>query len=153
LPCVKVGGSFQPVDGAAPTTDAILQMLVGVGGSRYVESLSSKPTQWTTRIDSLGVITISAIMRNDVVQARFTLTKREVPHVQARPVPPTVTKDTVTVTPTARQELPVAKRDPRREQSEPPGPGPGPQPAAQRAPPPKPPPHGDDDDEPTLMNQ
>ena len=144
LPCVKVGGSFQPVDGAAPTTDAILQMLVGVGGSRYVESLSAKPTQWTTRVDGLGVITISAIMRNDVVQARFTLTKREIPSVQARPVPPSVSKDTVTVTPTAKQNVATAKPDPRREQIEAPAP----------ASPPKPPPHGaDDDDEPTLMNQ
>src|SRR5579859_1619405 len=87
LPCVKVGGSFQPVDGAAPSTDAILQMLVGVGGSRYVESLSSKPTQWTTRLDNLGIVTVSAIMRNDVVQARFTLTKRE---VALSPAPGTV---------------------------------------------------------------
>jgi twitching motility protein PilT len=144
LPCVKVGGSFQPVDGAAPTTDAILQMLVGVGGSRYVESLSAKPTQWTTRVDGLGVITISAIMRNDVVQARFTLTKREIPAVQARPQPPSVGKDTLTVTPTAKQDAAVPKRDPRRDQSEPPPPHP---------PPPKPPPPSDDDDEPTLMNQ
>src|SRR5437667_10110681 len=88
LPCVKVGGSFQPVDGAAPSTDAILQMLVGVGGSRYVESLSSKPTQWTTRLDNLGVVTVSAIMRNDVVQARFTLTKREIVAAPARPSAP-----------------------------------------------------------------
>ncbi len=144
LPCVKVGGSFQPVDGAAPTTDAILQMLVGVGGSRYVESLTAKPTQWTTRVDGLGVITVSAIMRNDVVQARFTLTKREIPAAQARPLPPSVSKDTVTVTPTARQEVSAAKRDPRRDQTEPPPPMPGPQVR---------PPHADDDDEPTLMNQ
>ncbi len=144
LPCVKVGGSFQPVDGAAPTTDAILQMLVGVGGSRYVESLTAKPTQWTTRVDGLGVITISAIMRNDVVQARFTLTKREIPSVQARPVPPTISKDTVTVTPTAPQQVASAKQSSRRDAAEPP---------PTTAPAPLPPSHGDDDDEPTLMNQ
>src|SRR6476619_3655949 len=84
LPCVKIGGSFQPVDGAAPSTDAILQMLVGEGGSRYVESLTAKPTQWTTRLDGLGTVSISAIMRNDVVQARFMLTKRE---TRQSPVP------------------------------------------------------------------
>ena len=43
LPCVKVGGQFQPVDDTAPITDVILQMLVGVGGSRYVDSLGPKP--------------------------------------------------------------------------------------------------------------
>ena len=146
LPCVKVGGSFQPVDGAAPSTDAILQMLVGVGGSRYVESLSTKPTQWTTRIDGLGTVSISAIMRNDVVQARFTLTKREVARTPS-PVPPppesstttqskvTVAKDTITKT----DPMVVSPRpDPRRDQSVPPAEPYEPEP---------------DDDEPTLMTQ
>jgi twitching motility protein PilT len=77
LPSVNVGGKFEPVDNKAPNTDAILQMLVAMGGSRYVESLSAKPTQWTARLDGVGVVAIAAIMRDDVVQARFTLAKRE----------------------------------------------------------------------------
>ncbi len=135
LPCVKIGGSFQPVDGAAPATDAILQMLVGVGGSRYVESLGPKPTQWTTRLDGVGIVTISAIMRNEVVQARFTLTKREVPQAQERPDPTAVGKDTLVIAP-PKKDISVTKRDPRREQTDPPAP-----------------PKSDVDDEPTLMSQ
>ncbi len=119
LPCVKVGGSFQPVDGAAPSTDAILQMLVGVGGSRHVELLSTKPTQWTTRLDGLGTVSISAIMRNDVVQARFTLTKREL-RQSPIPAPPdvnpasgtgtiTLTKDTISSIEAAAAPRPDAR--------------------------------------------
>lgn len=77
LPSVNVGGKFEPVDNKAPTTDMVLQMLVQMGGSRYVESLSAKPTQWTTRLDGVGVIAIAAIMRDDIVQARFTVARRE----------------------------------------------------------------------------
>jgi twitching motility protein PilT len=79
LPCVKVGASFQPVDGGAPSTDQVLEMLVGAGGSRYVDSLNEAPTRWSFRLDGVGVISISAVLRSGVVQARFTLTKREVP--------------------------------------------------------------------------
>ncbi len=79
LPCVKVGASFQPVDGGAPNTDQVLEMLVGAGGSRYVDSLNESPTRWSFRLDGVGVISISAVLRSGVVQARFTLTKREVP--------------------------------------------------------------------------
>ncbi len=78
LPCVKVGASFQPVDGGAPNTDQVLEMLVGAGGSRYVDSLNESPTRWSFRLEGVGVIAISAVLRAGVVQARFTLTKREV---------------------------------------------------------------------------
>ncbi len=96
LPSVNIGGKFEPVDDKAPTTDAVLEMLVAMGGSRYVESLSAKPTQWTSRMDGVGVIAIAAIMRENVVQARFTVARREpgvgtrqsapqIPAVEARP--------------------------------------------------------------------
>jgi twitching motility protein PilT len=73
LPCVKVGSSFQPVDDVAPNTDQILEMLVSVGGSRYVDSLGPKPVQWTARLEGLGAVAVSALMRDEIVQARFTL--------------------------------------------------------------------------------
>jgi twitching motility protein PilT len=73
LPCVKVGSAFQPVDDVAPSTDQILEMLVSVGGSRYVDSLGPKPVQWTARLEGLGAVSVSALMRDDIVQARFTL--------------------------------------------------------------------------------
>ncbi len=77
LPSVNIAGKFQPVDDEAPTTDAVLQMLVQVGGSRHVETLSEKPVQWTMRLDGVGVIAVAAIMRKDVVQARFTVARRD----------------------------------------------------------------------------
>jgi twitching motility protein PilT len=73
LPCVKVGSAFQPVDDVAPNTDQILEMLVSVGGSRYVDSLGPKPVQWTTRLEGVGAVSVSALMRDDIVQARFML--------------------------------------------------------------------------------
>src|SRR5258706_15305593 len=76
LPCIKLGGQFQPIDDVAPNTDVILQMLVGVGGSRYVDSLGPKPVQWSTRLDGVGTIAVSAMMRDEVVQARFVVHKR-----------------------------------------------------------------------------
>ena len=42
LPSVNIGGKFEPVDDEAPTTDVLLQMLVTMGGSRYVEQLSEQ---------------------------------------------------------------------------------------------------------------
>jgi twitching motility protein PilT len=177
LPCVKVGGAFQPVDGAAPTTDAILQMLVGVGGTRHIESLTSKPTQWTTRIDGLGVVSVSAIMRNDVVQVRFTLTKREVP--PPLPVAPPVVRAPPSQTqvlakpPLARPAVPqpsrAAQTQPLQAQPVPPmasapridAPFSVPSkpdasrrgPPRERADPPVPrPPRQEEDDEPTLTN-
>src|SRR3954453_4296744 len=77
LPSVNIGGKFEPVDDEAPTTDVLLKMFVVMGGTRYVEQLSERPVQWTTRLDGVGVIAIAAIMRKDVVQARFTVARRD----------------------------------------------------------------------------
>src|SRR5579863_6081418 len=77
LPCVKVSGKFEPVDDVAQNTDSILEMLVSAGGSRYVDSLGPRPSQWTTRVEGLGTIGVTALMRDDVVQARFILSKRD----------------------------------------------------------------------------
>src|SRR5690349_8185248 len=77
LPSVNIGGRFEPVDDEAPTTEALLQMLSAMGGKRFIESLSDKPVQWTTRLDGVGVIAVAAILRKDVVQARFTVAKRD----------------------------------------------------------------------------
>ena len=78
LPCVKVNGSFQPIAEEAPTTDAILEMLVSTGGSRYVDSLGPKASQWTMRVDGLGTVGVTALIRDDVVQARNGLRHEQV---------------------------------------------------------------------------
>lgn len=96
LPSVNVGGRFEPVDDQAPSTDTLLRMLATMGGARFVDSLSEKPVQWTTRLDGVGVIAVAAIMRKDVVQARFTVARRDpvarpsVPSPVARPAPAVV---------------------------------------------------------------
>jgi twitching motility protein PilT len=77
LPCIKVSGSYQPVDDVAPSSDGIVQMLVAVGGSRYVDALGTRPTQWTTRIDGVGAVAVAAVLRDEKVQARFIVAKRE----------------------------------------------------------------------------
>jgi twitching motility protein PilT len=75
LPCVKVQGNYEAIDTTARSTEAILEMLVAVGGSRYVEDLEAKPAQWTTRVDGVGSVGVTALMRGGRVQARFTLSR------------------------------------------------------------------------------
>ncbi len=90
LPCVKIGGTFQPIDDVAPDTDVILQMLVSAGGSRYVDSLGNKPVQWSLRLEGVGMIGVSALLRDDIVQARFIVAKRDgapLPPPQSAPPP------------------------------------------------------------------
>ena len=77
LPCIKVGGAFQPIDDHAPNTDAILEMLVSTGGSRYVDSLGPKASQWSWKVEGLGTVAVTALMKNNLVQARFVLSRRE----------------------------------------------------------------------------
>src|SRR6185436_10405897 len=89
LPSVNIGGKFEPVDDEAPSNERLMQMLVTMGGSRYVDGLSDKPVQWTTRLEGVGVIAVAAIMRKDIVQARFTVSRREpASGPSGRPPPP-----------------------------------------------------------------
>ena len=94
LPSINVGGRFEPVDDEAPSTDRVKQMLISMGGGRFIETLSDRPVQWTTRLEGVGVIAVAAIMRKDIVQARFTVARREgaarpgtVPHAPPAAVP------------------------------------------------------------------
>ena len=76
LPCIKVGGKYEPVDENARSTEAILEMLVSAGGSRYVEDLESKPAAWTMRLEGVGSVGVQAVMRDGRVQARFVLIRK-----------------------------------------------------------------------------
>ncbi len=76
LPCVKVGGNYEPIDDTTRSTSAILEMLVAAGGASYVDGLVAAPAQWTTRIEGVGLVGISAMMRAGRLQARFTLVRR-----------------------------------------------------------------------------
>ena len=76
LPCIKVGGKFEPIDDKARSTEAILEMLVSAGGSRYIDDMVTRPAVWTTRIEGLGSIGVQAIMKDGRVQARFSVVRR-----------------------------------------------------------------------------
>src|SRR5260370_25795120 len=75
VPCGRVGDSFDPIDDDAPSGDRILEMLVSVGGSRYVDSLGPTPRQWTARVDGVGTVGVTASMPGEKEgHARFSLT-------------------------------------------------------------------------------
>jgi twitching motility protein PilT len=76
LPCVKVGGNYEPIDDIPRSTTAILEMLATAGGSGYLDDLLAAPAQWTTRVEGVGLIGVTAMMRAGRVQARFTLVAR-----------------------------------------------------------------------------
>ncbi len=88
LPCVKVGDKYDPVDDNARPTEEILDMLNSIGGIRHIENLDTRPAQWTTRIEGVGLVTVQAVMRGGRVQARFTLAQPEVAGARAASPPP-----------------------------------------------------------------
>src|SRR5829696_8242073 len=76
-PCARIDGEDEPVEPTVLSTDDILQVLFNAGGSRHVDYLGPKPSQWTTRVEGVGPIAISAVMLGEVVQARFCLRQRD----------------------------------------------------------------------------
>jgi twitching motility protein PilT len=69
----RVDGALEEIDDEPMSGDDILSLLFSAGGSRYVDSLGPKPTQWRTRVEGVGAITVSATARGEMVQAHFTL--------------------------------------------------------------------------------
>lgn len=76
LPCIRISNKYQPIDDTAQSSEAILELLVGVGGSRYVDELEQKPVHWTARVDRGGLVEVHAVMREGRVQARFVPVRR-----------------------------------------------------------------------------
>jgi twitching motility protein PilT len=72
-PAARVGGALEDVDQQVLSGDDVLQILFGTGGSRHVDALGSKPTQWRSRVEGVGAIVVSATQQGDVVLARITL--------------------------------------------------------------------------------
>jgi hypothetical protein len=108
LPCIKIGGKYEPVDEHARSTDAILEMLTSVGGSRYVEDLETKPAAWTMRLEGVGSVGVQAVMRDGRVQARFVL-------IRKASVPPQAAQAKGTARPAARgKSIPPVKRPSRK---------------------------------------
>ena len=67
------GETPRAIDAALHTTDDILQILFEAGGSRHVDTLGARPSHWTTRVEGVGSIDVTATMHGEFVQARFAL--------------------------------------------------------------------------------
>ncbi|HXX68916.1 MAG TPA: PilT/PilU family type 4a pilus ATPase [Polyangiaceae bacterium] len=100
LPCVRVSNKYEPIDEAAQSTEAILELLVSVGGSRYVDDLMQKPVHWTARVEGGGLVEVHAVMREGRVQARF-VPMRRAPSV-GRPAEPGEPPPAAPISPVAR---------------------------------------------------
>jgi twitching motility protein PilT len=53
--------------------DDMLRILFGTGGSRHVESLGTRPAQWRTRVEGVGMVGVSASQHDETIEARFVL--------------------------------------------------------------------------------
>jgi twitching motility protein PilT len=113
LPCVKVGDSYEPVDDATRSTEEILAMLVAAGGSRYADALEGQPAQWTARVDGVGSVAVTAMMRAGRVQARFTLLRRPAPPAVAEVRPPRSALDVPPADPPKAVAAPAAAAPPK----------------------------------------
>lgn len=67
------GGGAEPTSDGRVAPDDMVQLLFSAGGSRYVESLSAKPTQWRTRVEGVGPVIVVATQNGEVIEARFML--------------------------------------------------------------------------------
>lgn len=82
-PSARVEGALDRIDAHVISADELVQLLFGAGGSRYIESLGPKPTQWRTRVEGVGVVVVSATQRGEVIEARF-VTRNTVPTTPAQ---------------------------------------------------------------------
>jgi twitching motility protein PilT len=108
LPCIKVGGKYEPIDEHARSTEAILEMLVSAGGSRYVEDLETKPAAWTMRLEGVGSVGVQAVMRDGRVQARFVLIRK------ASVAPPAAAESKPATRPPSRKSVPAMRAPTRK---------------------------------------
>ena len=75
------------IDGVVYTADDVLQILFEAGGSRHVDNLGVKPLHWTTRLEGVGLLDVTATMRGALVQARFTLRQAKETSLTPMPMP------------------------------------------------------------------
>jgi twitching motility protein PilT len=90
-PCVKVGDKYEPIDDAPRSTQALLEILMSMGGIRHIEDIETAPAQWTTRVDALGLLAVQAVMRGGRLQVRVVLNRSgpkppEAARIDAAPV-------------------------------------------------------------------
>lgn len=110
LPCIKVGGKYEPIDDKARNSDEILEMLVAAGGSRYLDDMTSRPAVWTTRVEGVGSIGVQAVMKDGRVQARFSMVRRA--SVPAMPAVQEKKRSTRPPSRKSQRAVPMAKAAP-----------------------------------------
>ncbi|APR79450.1 Twitching motility protein PilT [Minicystis rosea] len=122
-PSLRIGGQIETATERPVSGDELVQLLFSAGGSRYVESLSAKPTQWRTRIEGVGAVVVTATQHGDTIEAHFAL--RDAPPVASPPprtrastVPPPRGPKTVRP-PRADAAAPGSKRKPGARAPEP----------------------------------
>ena len=96
LPCVKIAGKYEPISDKGLSSEAILEVLVAAGGSRYLDDLEARPAAWSVHVAGIGSIGVQAVMRGGRLQARFVVVKRappEAPAPAAAPAPAPATHD------------------------------------------------------------
>jgi twitching motility protein PilT len=71
LPAVKIDGTYHPVGEPPASTQDILEMLLMLGGIRYIDRLGKSPLSWKAQDDRLGIVVVTAVRRDEAVQARF----------------------------------------------------------------------------------
>ena len=79
------GAAPMAIDAIVHDADDVLQILFEAGGSRHVDNLGAKPSHWTTRLEGVGLLDVTATMRGDLIQARFTL--RQAKETSLTPTP------------------------------------------------------------------
>ncbi len=87
-PFALVGAAPEDLGAEALSPDDLLHALFATGGSRYVDALGPKPSQWRTRVEGVGAVVVSAAMNGTVLEARFALRDAVAPSTAAAPPPP-----------------------------------------------------------------
>src|SRR4051812_47474496 len=72
-PAARVDGALDDVGEQPISNDDLVQVLFSAGGSRYVESLGAKPTQWRTRVEGVGAVVVTATQRGEIIEAHFMM--------------------------------------------------------------------------------
>lgn len=72
-PALEQDGVRRPASPEVLEHDHLIALLMQLGGSRHVEDLGSAPRRWATRVPGgLGSVTVSALQRGELIEARIS---------------------------------------------------------------------------------
>jgi hypothetical protein len=101
-PAAHQDDGLEEIDPALLSTDDIVQFLYNMGGSRYVDTLGPAPSEWRTRAGALGLISVTATLREGEIEVSFS-------RCDGTPAPaPTAPKPAPPAPPVPEDELPPA---------------------------------------------